>query len=618
MKKLLSLLAAVILLPMVLGAQELAPNQKLLGHYTTDDIALGGCWGKNFLAGVVPVATDLTPEELSFFQGSKIVAFRVGLSESTPVTRVFVIPINGNGVLQEMTEWPCEASDEGWNIVTLNDPYLINLPDDYKLRIGFDYEQTRTNKPISAVEVGTIYPTYILRNNNWANYGINTLGNLSLQLICENDNFPTYAIRLRNLMANSMIKIGDPLQIKFQACNYGTTGVDAGQCTFSILIDGVEVCTTTNPTALTANYSDIECTTPTDGLSSGEHTLTVTVATANGEVIENPMSLNFTFNTFEFGFTRQMRLVEQFTSTGCTWCPTGSRALQALCDMRGDIAWVGIHVLFGSPTDPFTSSQNDSIESYEHCTGYPEGSFDRTAGIEEAGEVCGVLSYTSPTGGAQVFNAFLESISDAGPSWATVNINSTFDETTREAKITITGDLVPNFDDFMGSDAKLTVYITENNLVAAQVDQGTVINDYVHNNVLRKVLESVKGVALKKNGDTYTNEFTYTIPTSWKANDLNIVAFISRPLRANALTDLYVTNANKRKLGEFDEPTALRGDLDGNGRVNIDDVTILIDCLLTGATPDNPEGADCYPDGRLSIDDVTALIDYLLTGTWAE
>ena len=84
------------------------------------------------------------------------------------------------------------------------------------------------------------------------------------------------------------------------------------------------------------------------------------------------------------------------------------------------------------------------------------------------------------------------------------------------------------------------------------------------------------------------------------------------------MTDLYVTNANKRKLGEFDEPTALRGDLDGNGRVNIDDVTILIDCLLTGATPENPEGADCYPDGRLSIDDVTALIDYLLTGTWAE
>ena len=611
-------MTAVILLPLVLGAQELAPNQKLLGHYTTDDIALGGCWGKSIISGVRPVATDLTGDELAYFQGSKIIAFRVGLSESTPVTRVFVIPIDGNGNLQTETEWSCDISQEGWNIVTLDDPYLINLPDDYKLRIGFDYEQTRTNKPISAVNVGTIYPTYIYRNNSWVNYGINTTGNLSLQVICENDNFPTYAIRLRDLNAKSMIKIGDPMQIKFQACNLGTSQVDAGQCIFRVTIDGEDVGTITNPTALTANYADVESTISTTGLSEGTHTLTITVATANGDVIENPMSLDFTFNTFEYGFTRQMRLVEQFTSTGCTWCPTGSRALQALCDMRGDIAWVGVHVLFGSPTDPFTSSQNDSIANFEHCTGYPEGSFDRTVGVEDPGEVCGVLSYTSPTGGAQIFNAFLESISDAAPSWATVNINSTFDEATREAKITISGDLVPSFDEIMGSDAKLTVYITENNLVAAQIDQGTVVSDYVHNNVLRKVLGSVKGVTLQKNGNTYTNEFTYTIPATWKENDLNIVAFISRPLRASALSDLYVTNANKRKLGEYDQPTALRGDVDGDGRINIDDVVFLIDLLLNGTTPENMEGADCYVDGRINIDDVVLLIDYLLSGSWPE
>ena len=617
MKKLLSLLMAAMLLPLVLGAQELAPNQKILGHYTTDDIALGGCWGKSFLNGVCPIATDLTSDELAFFQGSKIVAFRVGLSESTPVTRVFVIPVDGSGNLQTETEWSCEVSDEGWNVITLDDPYLINLPDNYKLRIGFDYEQTKTNKPISAVKVGTIYPTYNYRNNNWVNYGVNSVGNLSLQVICENDNFPTYAIRIRNLQAKSMIKIGDPMQIQFQASNMGIAQVNAGQCTFNIAIDGEVVGTATNPTDLTANYADVVCSIPTAGLSVGEHTLTVTVATANGDVIENPMSLSSTFKTFEHGFTRQMRLVEQFTSTGCTWCPTGSRALQALCDLRGDIAWVGVHVLFGSPTDPFATSQNDSISSFEHCTGYPEGSFDRYPGVETAGEVCGVLSYTSPTEGAQAFSNFLESVSDSSPSWATVNINSTFDEATREAKITINGDLVPNFEDLMGNDAKLTVYITENNLVAAQVDQGTVISDYVHNNVLRKVLGSVKGVELQKNGDTYTNEFSYTIPTSWKANDLNIVAFISRPLRANSLNDIYVTNCNKRKLGEYDEPSVLRGDANGDGRVTIDDVSKLIDYLLSeDPTGLNIDGMDCNQNGSITIDDVSMLIDYLLNEVW--
>ena len=57
----------------------------------------------------------------------------------------------------------------------------------------------------------------------------------------------------------------------------------------------------------------------------------------------------------------------------------------------------------------------------------------------------------------------------------------------------------------------------------------------------------------------------------------------------------------------------LRGDVDGNGNVTIDDVTALIDVLLTGnATP----SADCDNNGRVNIDDVTALINYILLGEW--
>ena len=59
------------------------------------------------------------------------------------------------------------------------------------------------------------------------------------------------------------------------------------------------------------------------------------------------------------------------------------------------------------------------------------------------------------------------------------------------------------------------------------------------------------------------------------------------------------------------------GDVDGNGGVNVDDLTALIQYLLTGnAEGLNLANADCYPDGRVSIDDVTAIINYLLSGTW--
>ncbi len=58
----------------------------------------------------------------------------------------------------------------------------------------------------------------------------------------------------------------------------------------------------------------------------------------------------------------------------------------------------------------------------------------------------------------------------------------------------------------------------------------------------------------------------------------------------------------------------LRGDVNGDGQVKIDDVTALINLLLSGNT--SAPAADCNLDGKVAISDVTALINYLLSSTW--
>ena len=61
----------------------------------------------------------------------------------------------------------------------------------------------------------------------------------------------------------------------------------------------------------------------------------------------------------------------------------------------------------------------------------------------------------------------------------------------------------------------------------------------------------------------------------------------------------------------------LRGDVNGDGSVNISDVTALIDYLLTGnASGISLSGADANQDGSINISDVAALIDRLLIGAW--
>lgn len=64
------------------------------------------------------------------------------------------------------------------------------------------------------------------------------------------------------------------------------------------------------------------------------------------------------------------------------------------------------------------------------------------------------------------------------------------------------------------------------------------------------------------------------------------------------------------------EPSFLRGDVDCNGRVEIGDLTILIDYILSGYAPEpfSTKAADVDENGQIGVGDVTGLIDLILNG----
>ena len=66
-----------------------------------------------------------------------------------------------------------------------------------------------------------------------------------------------------------------------------------------------------------------------------------------------------------------------------------------------------------------------------------------------------------------------------------------------------------------------------------------------------------------------------------------------------------------------DKNAGLRGDVNGDGEVNISDVTVLINYLLSHNDAGvNLDAADCNRDSIINISDVTALINYLLSHSW--
>ena len=217
MKKALLLLATVLSLPLWVGAQapakiDLQENQRIMGHYDTDDVGTEGVSIKN-ASGKVSIGTILESEELDLFSEGEIVAFRVGLAESTPVSKVFVVPITAGGAYGAMVSWPCQVSEIGWNVIELPTPYKIEPSDRSRLLIGFEYEQTSTVKPLALVQQGDeIYDTYWYKKAGsqyrWTTAGLKSYGNLCLQCVVEKDHYPEVLIKANELQCVDMLKKG--------------------------------------------------------------------------------------------------------------------------------------------------------------------------------------------------------------------------------------------------------------------------------------------------------------------------------------------------------------------------------------------------------------------------
>lgn len=565
MKKNLLLFVIGLLLPMMASAHSglLAPamidlpeNQKIMGHYDNDVISTEGV-AITSMTGKLTIGVLLENEEVNIFSGGKIVAFRVGLAESTPVSKVFVIPVTAGGAYGSMVSWACDVSNSGWNVIELPNPYQLSIPEGGQLMIGFEYEQTATNQPLALVNEGEkVYDTYLYKKAGsryrWTTAGLSSHGNLCVQCIVEKANFPEVLIKTYGLETISFLQKGEELPFSFTVKNRGTKAIDAESLTFDVKIDGEKVATISNPDVFEAGSENlIQGTLETADIVSGNHTLTIDNAVVGEEVLDYVYPLNASFRLHSGTYPRQKHLVEQYTSTYCTYCPLGNSMLSILTSQRDDIIWVGVHGNLGAGIDPYTTAQGDSIMNYVGNTSYPAATFDRSTGWESERSIVSSIGYYAEYHQqiADELGLFFDHVAELNPTFATIEITPVVNLETREAVITVSGQMSPDFDLLMGDDNKLTVYLTEDSIIARQLNAGVWSDRYMHNGVFRMALGSVKGVDFNKTEDGYSNEFNVTIPADWNINNVNVVAFISRPLaNGNQYTDMYLNNAEKARL----------------------------------------------------------------------
>ena len=270
------------------------------------------------------------------------------------------------------------------------------------------------------------------------------------------------------------------------------------------------------------------------------------ILTTGCEEITPPINLDFTY-------TGRRVIVEEFTGVQCVNCPEGSKRLEELSNLHGEFV-IPISIHAGSFSAPYPSSL------YDFRT--PEGT-----NLER--------NLLGPVQGfpAAVVNRRLFNNEDEKPitinKWAgyiaqeliqqpklEVTINNSFDTTSRNLAV----DVQLNFIETVTKPVGISVMILEDGISDYQLTPDkSVYPDgkdpyYKHKHVLRTMLTDYTGDAISftqtKTGSSSTFSYNFTIPTEWKAEDCEVVAFVSYKGATddNGNEILNVLQANKEKV----------------------------------------------------------------------
>lgn len=545
----------------------LEAGERLMGYYTGDDIgdddyALGMQSRGSYKAG-----SDFSEKVTARFVGGQIVKVRFALWESVGESNVSVYKAVGTAAPELITTEPVAETVVGWNEVALSEP--VTIEEGVRYVIAYDFRQKINSWPLAvdamvnpggAETGGFIVYGDLGKGEGWYSMGLGT-GNLMVQAVVRGGDFSDDDISLGTVATYGLYcQKGGKMEFLFSIKNNGNKIPESYDV--KVKLDNKDIDAELNLPALTGVFQTVRGSLllPQDA-TTGAHVLTIAIDKINGQTpvdyTEDDV-ISVEFNAYNKCFARSMQLVEQFTSTYCTYCPLGNDALGALASAREDIAWVSVHGDMGATAiDDYTIPESSLIRAFS-CTGFPTASFNRMS----LGD--GDLAIGISAGPTQI-ESFVSSLSEAMdllnamyyPAFTTVDIATDYDKDSGKLNIKVTGEKsAEDFSVFVGDDAVLTVYLTEDGLVSKQYNQGLWIAEYTHNNVLRSIVSAALGDAVNWTGENFENSYDVAVGDGWNIDNMHVVAFISRPIVYKEATgkfstkidNAWVINTNKVKV----------------------------------------------------------------------
>jgi hypothetical protein len=214
-------------------------------------------------------------------------------------------------------------------------------------------------------------------------------------------------------------------------------------------------------------------------------------------------------------------LLEEFTGVRCTNCPSGhARVAELYNTYPGRFVAIAIHTNFlgapyGNDLDLRTENGETLGATLGPINGKPSAFIDRKQFSTVA-----TRDVINPDLWPPLVAEQMNLSSPVNIELEKVNL----DENSRILRYRVTLSYTEN-----AQNHNLGFAITENNIVAAQLSSGTIIENYVHKHVLRDYLSPIIGQPLTENlerGRVIIKEFEFEIPLGWNIQNLELIAFI--------------------------------------------------------------------------------------------
>lgn len=570
----------------------LAATERGVGYCQGDSITTKGA--RIGTAGSYDMAAMLTSQTMANYKGCKIVGVRFAVAESIGKSSIFIYKVDAQGNAEEVVRNNVRRTSEGWNDVRLNSAQEIEITGDDQYIMGFTYNESEEMATAQkgalcfyGDKVSSSYSALILQGEEFN--PITNLGDLCVQLIIDVSSLPRKVVGLNSVLnGTSYKKIGSTMDIMMSYTNAGLEPINSLRLGFKI-DDGEPTYFDINgdnnkefqdgfapgKSTTFATKFEMPSTTPV-----GRHNLNIFVDQIDGEtpVATERGKLADPFVAYNNGFERQQSYIEQYNSQNSYLAPFVNDSY-SLVDKDQDACVVNIYQK-GEPLAVESSLYLNDLYAYTNpCSTsnrffYGMGERYYAFDVNDYAQIAPSWVYD----GVRIFIDEAKSF----PSFATVNLKTSFDTATRQVSVDIDGDIADEAPAIFG-DMALTVMLAEDNVVGKQVVYNSTFGGtsttqkYNHNQVLRAYLTAPVGDKINIEGNKYSAHYSYTLPADWKNDDIKVVAFVTKAFDQVTTANMQmadITNCNSVKLGNT---TAINGVATNDGMTEAADGIYTLD-----------------------------------------